>query len=98
MVLTKDLEASSHEPATKVQRTDWGPETKDQLIPTTASCDTFTSDGGTYGLIITSSGHLYIDAQYDGTLNAQSVCRIQSHFEQCNVALDLKPNWTTRLA
>ena len=50
----KDPEEPSPELATKVQRTQREPETNEQLIAATGSCDTNTYAKGTYDLIITS--------------------------------------------
>lgn len=93
----KDPEEPSPEPATKVQRTEGEPETKEQLIAAAGACETITSADGSYDLIITSSGHLYIDPRYDGTLSAQSLCLIPGHFKQGNAAEALKQDSTNWL-
>ena len=66
------------EPATKVQRTEGEPETKEQLLAAAGACETITSADGSYDLSITSSGHLYMYSRYDRTLNDQSLCLIQA--------------------
>ena len=71
------------------------PEANEQLMAATGVCATITSADGTYDLIIASSGHIYIDSRYDGTLNAQSLCLIPGHFRQGIVAEALKQNSTT---
>ena len=91
----KDPEEPSPEPATNVLRTEGEPETKEQLLASSGDCDTTTSVVGTYDIIITSSGHLYIDSRYDGTLHAQSLSLILGQFKRGNGAEVPKQDSTT---
>ena len=57
----KGPEEPTLDPATKVQCTQGEPETKEELITATGSCETITSAEGTYDLITTRSRHLCTD-------------------------------------
>ena len=58
----QDLAKPLLELVPNVQRTEGGPATNGQLISVAGACDTSTYVDGTYDLIITTSGHIYIDS------------------------------------
>ena len=93
----KDPEEPSPEPATKVSRKEGEPETLEQLKEAAGACEIITSTDGSYDQAVTSSGHLYINPRFDGTLSPQSLCLIPGQFKQGNAAEAIKQDATNWL-